>query len=118
MVDLWLHKTMASFDITEKNAVARDQMKTWKIFDLVTRKSPLIKKCLSWYLLKLYFVLLAENDQVSKQIWIFNYILNLVINFKLLFSETTATKEGRHKVQLSEIILNIGLESVVVKQLN
>ena len=67
---------------------------------------------------KVYVVSLVENDQVSNQLSIFNYILNLVINFKLLFSETTATKEGRHKVQLSEIILNIGLESVVVKQLN
>ena len=38
-------------------------------------------------------VLLVENEQISKQLSIFNYILNLVINFKLLSSETTATKE-------------------------
>ena len=88
------------------------------IFDLVPRKSPLIKKRLSWFLPKVYVVLLAENDQVSKQLSIFNYILNLVINFKLLSSETTATKERRHTEQISEIITNIGLESVVVKQLN
>ena len=65
----------------------------------------------------MYYVL-AENDQVPKQLSIFNYILNLVINFKLISSETAATKERRHTVQLSEIITNIGLVSFVVKQLN
>ena len=32
---------------------------------------------------------------VSKQLLIFNYILNLVINFKLLSSETRATKQKK-----------------------
>ena len=77
------------------------------LFDLVPRKSPLIKKRLSWFLPKVYVVLLAENDQVSKQLSIFNYILNLVINFKLLSFETIATKERRHTEQISEIITNI-----------
>ena len=77
------------------------------IFDLVPRKSPLIKKRLSWFLPKVYVLLLAENDQVSKKLSIFNYISNLVINFKLLSFETTVTKERRHTEQISEIIANI-----------
>ena len=31
------------------------------IFDLVPRKSPLIKECLSWFLPKVYVILLAEK---------------------------------------------------------
>ena len=66
-------------------------------------------------------VLLVENEQISKQLSIFNYILNLVINLTsncFLLKQQQLKKEARHTMQHSEIITNIGLESHVVKQLN